>query len=202
MDRKPKKLKWGIIAFLLLLLLLLVYKFIPGENGKDNIDRQDQALAVSVHSEGFTQSFQLLLTNYHSLASALAVSDSVLANKQAKVLKIAADSLQLQDLDADTTGAIRSLAEDLSKSVSAEVDGLLAEPTLEQKRRELELISDQIWTLARALKYKGPLLYNCFTAAAFNAQGAYWLSNGKFAKDPYTGMQLEGNTVFTDSLGF
>lgn len=195
-------MKWGLLAFLLLLLLLLLYKFIPGNESIEIKDRQDQALAVSPHSDGFQQSFQLLLNNYHALAVALSVSDSTLANKNAQLLKQSADSLQLKELDADTTGAIRTLAEDLSKSLSAEAEGLIAEPSLEQKRRELELITEQLWTLARALKYKGTVLYNCFTSGAFNAQGAYWINNGKLTKDPYTGMPLEGNTVLTDSLGF
>ena len=187
MNNNRQRLKWVFITLVLIIILLLVYKYLPGKEEGPVADRQDQALTVTPGSAGFYQSFNALLDRYEGLVSALAVSDTVQANREALLLVTAADSLHLDELNADTTGAIRSLAEDLSKSISAEGQGLIAEKELEQKRRGLELISDQLWNLTRALQFKGGKLYYYFTSKAFNGQGSYWISRGTQEKDPFTG---------------
>jgi hypothetical protein len=202
MNNKPKKLKWAFIVLFLILVLLLFFKYLSGENEEAPKDRQEQALTITSHSKGFQDSFKLLLDHYEKLLQSLAQSDSTAANKAAHLLLKSADSLDLNDFNSDTTGAIQSLAADLRGSISAESQGLISETSLEQKRRALELISDQIWNLARALHYEMEQLYYYQTSKAFNGQGAYWISRGKMENDPFTGEPILSNSVLTDSLRF
>lgn len=202
MNNNYKKLKWVLITLVLLLMLLLAYKYLPGKEEVAVNGREDQALTLAPGSQSFNSSFNKLLDHYEAISLALSIADTAKANQEAALLVLAADSLNLEELKADTTGALKSLAQDLSKSISAEGQGLSAETGLVQKRRELELISDQIWNLARALQFKGAKIYYYLTSKAFDGQGSYWISRGTQEKDPFTGEMVTGNSVITDSLNF
>ncbi|HEX4374277.1 MAG TPA: hypothetical protein VHZ50_13330, partial [Puia sp.] len=123
-------------------------------------------------------------------------------------IKQRADSLPMKQLKADST--IVLTAQNLAGSVSNEVNGFVGEPTIEQKRREFNMITDELYNLIRTVRYDGETIYHERCPMAFNeTEEGFWLSNTSKIINPYLGNKhpkyngkMVGCGEVVDSLDF
>lgn len=163
---------------------------------------KDAPVAIAKNSPEFDASFNKLLTAYFQLKNALVASDTAKANAGADLLHIAADSLKVNEIQGDSTGAIKTIALDFAATVSASAKGLLGETSIEEKRKEFELITDALWNLTRTVKFTGRKIYYQFCPMALNDKGAFWMSEVAEINNPYFGEEMLHCGSTEDSLDY
>lgn len=190
------------LAILALAVIAIGLYFLVFRKPQKVEHEKDKPLAIKENTTGFKHSFDTLLSAYFDLTTALFSEDSVKINQAAGNLKLAADSLHTDDIQGDSTGALKATARDYALTISGSASGILGEKEVEGKRKELELITSALWDLIRTVKYTNQKVYYQFCPMAFDNKGAYWLSNNAAIRNPYFGskMPICGNTQ--DSLDY
>lgn len=168
---------------------LLIYSFLGKKSESKEVHQQP--VAMGKKTDGFNQSFNLLLNSYYNLKDALVESDTVKANKAAAELGVLADSLNVNDIKGDSSAdVIRETADNFAGTISGSARGLAGEKDLEAKRKEFQMISDVLWSLTRTVQYDGGKVYYQHCPMAFDNQGAYWLSSSSEIRNPYFGHKM------------
>ncbi len=157
---------------------------------------------VSKHTAAFNSSFSALLSGYYELKDALVASDTAKANLAAAKMGAAADSVKLNEISNDSTGAIAATAADYTKTLSDLSKTLRSASDLEAKRKEFQMVSDAMYDLVRTVQYDEQVVYHQYCPMAFDNQGAYWLSNSSDIKNPYFGKKMLVCGEVKDSLNF
>ncbi len=147
------------------------------------VETPSPVFGESLNSEAFNQSFSELLANYFSLKDNFITENDTAIAQYAKKLMVAADSLKINELKADS--ALISTANTYAMGISSEIKGLLGETSMVEKRREFQLVGDQLYDLIKTVRYDKALIYHDFCPMAFNEQGAFWLSNSAEIRNPY-----------------
>jgi hypothetical protein len=183
-----KKVIIGVVV--IALVGFAVYKFAfssKGENGKP-AEPVQQPLAVSKNSDVFNQSFEKMLTAYLELKNALIEYDTVAANTAAGTLAIVSDSLKVDELKGDTTGAIKEMAANYAGTIVGSSKALAGEKELGKKKTEFRMISDALYDLVRTVKYDRQKIYHQHCPMAFNdTEEAWWISTSNKVENPYLG---------------
>jgi Cu(I)/Ag(I) efflux system membrane fusion protein len=190
-----------LVVLILGAAYLVYWKWFKGEDNNAGTD-STQPLTVQINSGVFNISFDKMLNSYYSLKDGLVAEDTVKVNSAASQLVQFADSLALDEIKGDSTGDIKSTALNFTGTIAGSSKALAAEPTLEAKRKEFEMITDALYNLIRVVKYDGNKVYYLFCPMAFDDKGAYWLSNESQIRNPYFGKKMLtcGNVV--DSLHY
>ena len=195
-------MKKVLIAILLLAAVGYGGYYFFGNKEKKSGDPDPEPLAINKNSGAFNESYQQLMTGYYNLKDALVASDSVKANNASKELIRYADSLEIDEIQGDSTGVIKETARTFTGTISGSAQALVKETTLEAKRKEFEMISDALWSLTRTVRYDGEKVYYQYCPMAFNNKGAYWLSNQATIRNPYFGDEMLECGQVEDSLDY
>ncbi len=159
------------------------------------------ALGKSANPTAFNLPFDTLLNNYYGLKDGLVdEKDSETINTWARALMVSVDSLPVTKLKADSTLINTITAHTLS--ISSELKGLIGEAGMEEKRKEFQIVSDQLYDLIRAVQYDRTIIYHVYCATAFTDQGAYWLSKTRQIRNPYIPKKMIGCGEIKDSIYF
>jgi hypothetical protein len=171
---------------------------------------KQEALTVSKNTPAFNESFEKVLSAYFSLKTALTEYDTVAANTAAGRLSVAADSLDTEQIQGDTTGAIQEMAKNYAGTITGSATALIGETDIIKKKTEFKMISDALYDLVRTVKYDRQKLYHQHCPMAFNdTEEAWWISTSNKIENPYLGKKhpkykgamLECGDI-TDSLDF
>ena len=179
---------------------LVFFTACGGKSKKTEEVKKGEPLAASKNSNEFNDKFTSLLNNYYSLKDALASSNDTLAALQAKALVTGADNLNLKEVKADSS--IIEMANQYVGAVSSEARALAGEPTLEEKRKSFQMISDNMYDLVRTVHFDKETVYHQFCPMAFNDAGAFWLSPSADIKNPYLGKKMLTCGEVKDSIDF
>ena len=177
------------IFLYLILLLIGIIRFLFFSNGRSGqSDPKPQPLTVSKHSTVFNQSIQLMLNAYYQMTEAFVNWDTVAINKYGTDLKTALDSLQINELQKDT--AIYLTALDPLANAKTEVNSILTDPSISEKRGSLNILSDNIRSLLVIVKYDQAKIYwqECPMAFGEDTPGN-WLSKTIDVRNPYFGIK-------------
>lgn len=156
---------------------------------------------VASYSEAFESSFEKVLNDYYALRDALVASDTAATNKSASALIQSADDLKWDELkSADTNNIIIPTAQTYTSDLKSESEGLLGESDLEAKRKAFQMISGNMFDLARTIRYSKHKIYLLHCPMAFNNTGADWLSNATDIKNPYFGEKMLTCGAVKDSV--
>lgn len=196
-------------AFLLILVLALAlgitYLVLHKSNSDSNKPvEKDPALLVGSKTSAFNRSIASVLTAYFELSEAFFNSDTSRISTAAKNLSVTVDSIRFDQFKADSSLILTAVS--VAQSIPSEITGLLGEKTMDQKKREFNMITADLYSLVRAVKYDGSVLYymSCATAFADSTEGD-WLSKSIVISNPYTGKNSPGSAVcgeIRDSLHF
>jgi Protein of unknown function (DUF3347) len=178
----------GLIMLCAVVLLLtgLVRYFILGSGGGALPAKGPKPvpLSVSKHSEKFNISFESVLTGYFSLTDAFVKNDTAAINAGSNVLKLALDSFKIEELKADSL--IYQTALQPYENVKAEVAAIAANPSVEEKKASLNVLSNELFSLMSTAKYDLTKLYwqECGKAFGEDKPGN-WFSKTEKSENPY-----------------
>lgn len=167
----------------------------PGEETK-----KDEPLAQGTNSSDFNAKFSNFLNNYYHLKDAFVLSNNEMAVTSANLLVKSADSLDLKEVNADSS--IVEMVKGYVQTVSAESKALSQEKDIEAKRKSFQMISDAMYDLVRTVHFDKEVVYHQFCPMAFNDAGAYWLSSTADIKNPYYGKKMLTCGEVKDSIDF
>lgn len=183
-------------AFLLIVVLavalgvtyLVLHK---SDSNKGKPVEKDPALAVGSKTSAFNRSIDSVLNGYFELSNAFYNNDTTLISVAAKKLSVAVDSIRFDQLKADSSLIMTAVS--VAQSIPSEITGLTGEKTIEQKKREFNMITADLYSLIRAVKYDGAVIYyiSCPTAFADSTEGD-WLSKTDVVSSPYSGKNSTG----------
>jgi hypothetical protein len=209
----PKFVKTFCMKKLVLLIIifalagLLAYKLFS-HNAPPVAEKKDQPLSIGKNTGVFNTAFAGVMSDYYALKDALVDWDSTKAGEIAHGLALRTDSLPFRELKADTN--IIATAKTFAAGVSSEANGLAGETSIEQKRREFNMITEQLYDLVRTVKYDGEIIYHVKCPMAFNeSEEAWWLTDNSKIINPYLGRKhpkykekMLGCGEINDSLNF
>src|SRR6478609_5883051 len=178
-------------AFLLIVVLALalgITYLVLHKSDSDNnkTAEKDPALLVGSKTSAFDRSITSVLTSYFELSDAFFNSDTSRISAAAKNLSMTVDSIRFDQFKADSS--LKLTAVSVAQSIPSEIVGLLGEKNMEQKKREFNMITADLYSLIRAVKYDGNVIYymSCATAFTDSSEGA-WLSKSTVISNPYSG---------------
>lgn len=195
-------MKKGIITVVILAVLGFAAYKIWGGSGNKPAGEKQKPLTIAENTGAFNQSFQKLLQSYYAVKDALVASDDAKASTAALELVRAAEGLKLDEIQGDTSGAIKSTAQVDVGTIIGSAKALAGEKDLAAKRTEFKVIADALYSLFRIVKYSGQKIYWQYCPMAFNNQGANWVSSEKEIKNPYFGSEMLNCGEVVDSLDY
>lgn len=149
------------------------------------------SLAVSKHSDEFNQSMNSLMTVYYNLTEAYVNWDTMAINRNSADLKAAVEILKVEEMKKDS--AIYPTVESQWGMLKSEIDGMIADVELKDKKESLNMLSQQLFDLLRIVKYDAAKVFYQECPMALNDYGssAYWLSTEAAddkRRNPYLGL--------------
>jgi Protein of unknown function (DUF3347) len=187
----------AVLALALGITYLVLHK---SDSGNDKPAEKDPALSVGSKTSAFNRSIAIVLTGYFDLSDAFFTNDSSLISNAAKKLSLAVDSIRFDQFKADSSLILTAIS--VAQSIPPEIVGLRGEKTMEQKKREFNMITADLYSLIRAVKYDGSTIYymSCPTAFTDSTEGD-WLSRTITIANPYSGKNDPNNKTETPDCG-
>jgi hypothetical protein len=183
-------------AFLLIVVLALALGITylvlhKSDSDSNKAVEKDPALLVGSKTSAFNRSIASVLNAYFELSDAFFNSDTTRISVAAKNLSLTVDSIRFDQFKADSSLILTAVT--VAQSIPPEILGLLGEKTLEQKKREFNMITADLYSLIRAIKYDGNVIYymSCATAFTDSTEGD-WLSKTTVIANPYFGKNNSG----------
>ncbi|GGH70691.1 putative ATP-grasp superfamily ATP-dependent carboligase [Filimonas zeae] len=178
-------MKKGLIVVLVLVAAGVAAWFLLKKEDKPEPPKQ-QPLAISKNSETFNQAFNTLLENYYSLQNAFVEWDTASTAKAAAVLAASAEKIPFSELKGDTM--IVATARSFAESIAAEAGTVISAAGIEEKRRSFYNLSENLYNLARTVKYDKAVVYHVKCPMAFNdTEEAFWIASENKVENPYLG---------------
>src|SRR5690606_6363972 len=147
---------------------------------------KEQPVAVSKHSPEFNQQFGSLIDHYYQLTEAFVNWDASAIDMAASNVLTSMDSLTMDDLKKDTL--IFETANSYWKNARQAVQNIQGNDDLEEKRRSLNVLSDNLYNLVRTVRYDQAKLYWQQCPIAFNdTESGFWLSQNDAVRKQYHG---------------
>ena len=180
-----------VVTLLIVILIgIIVWKFIFPKKDTDQTPKP-QGLIVSKHTDSFNQSMQAAMDSYYKLTEAFVNWDTTNINSSLSQLKVAVDSIHIQEMEKDT--AIYPTVQGQWESIKAEVVGMQADTGIYAKREALNMLSQQLFDLLRIVKYDAAKVFyqECPMALNNYESSAFWLSTeseNKSRRNPYLGL--------------
>ena len=177
-----------ILAIILLITGLVRYFVFPGNGGSSHSGNKPQPIAVSKHSDIFNNSVEDVLNAYYQLTEGFVNWDTTAINKAGYELRTALDSLKLGELKKDSI--IYQTALDPYNNAKIELASILADPSMDEKRGSLNILSDNLRNLLVIVKYDRAKVYWQECPMAFGEERpGNWLSKTDAVRNPYQGIK-------------
>ncbi len=177
----------GLIMLIAILLLLVGLTRNIFFSRKESHETEPKALPITVseHSDNFNLSLENVLNAYYNMTDAFSKDDVTAINKSGAELKIALDSLKIDELQKDTL--IYQTALDPLANAKVELTSILADPSIDEKKGSLNIFSDHLYTFIRIVRYDIAVLYWLECTSAFGEdKPGYWISKTEESSNPYT----------------
>ncbi len=172
-----------LFAILLLILGLLRYYVFP-ENNSHAPSAKLTPVKVSKHSEAFNISMEKMLDDYIALTTSFGQGDTSTIREKARGLQLSVDSFRIRELEVDTL--IYQTALQPFENMKAELASILADPSMEEKRGSLNVLSSEFYSLLNTVRYDLAKLYwlECPNAFGEDRPGN-WISKTEQSGNPY-----------------
>lgn len=139
-------------------------------------------LLATFSAKAANPSLSQLLSLYYDVKNALVSSDASTASAKAAEFVKAINSVDMSTLSADEHKAFMPLQRNLSEDAAA----IAASTDLSVQREKFKTFSNNIYTLAKAVKLSADPVYQLYCPM----QKSYWLSGEAAVKNPYYGKKM------------
>lgn len=172
-------------AFILLLIGVARYLFLPSGGGSSDSGPKPVPIAVSKHSDVFNRSMEDVLASYINLSNAFAGNDTSAIAKAGSQFKNSLDSFKVEELKADTL--IYQTALQPFENVKSETASVISDPSINEKRGSFNILSNELFSLLSTIRYDLAKLYWHECEKAFGeGNPGNWLSKNEEEKtNPY-----------------
>ncbi len=185
-----KNTKWigGLtmfFAFILLLIGVARYLFLPSGGGSSDTGPKPVPIAVSKHSDVFNRSMEDVLASYINLSNAFAGNDTSAIAKAGSQFKNSLDSFKVEELKADTL--IYQTALQPFENVKSETASVISDPSINEKRGSFNILSNELFSLLSTIRYDLAKLYwhECEKAFGEGNPGNWLSKNEEEKNNPY-----------------
>ncbi|RIJ34332.1 DUF3347 domain-containing protein [Pontibacter oryzae] len=137
-------------------------------------------------AEPFQTQVEELVGEYMKMKDALVNSNTEATQAAAKEVLRVAQAMPLGTLTTDE----KAFAEEHTAEVITSADKIANATDLDEQRGNLELLSEAVFSLAKAFGAADGELYYQHCPMALNGDGGYWLSSDKAIRNPYFGEQM------------
>lgn len=186
---------------LLITTLIFLFSCNSSEKKAESSPVEERAEGIVSYSEVFDASFENVLNRYYALRDALVASDAAAADNAANGLIQSVGELKWDELKSfDTSNIIIPTAQTYTGGIDSESKGLVGETDIENKRKSFQMISGNLFDLARTVRYGRHKLYLLHCPMAFDNAGADWLSSTTDIKNPYFGDKMLTCGAVKDSV--
>lgn len=179
--------KAPVIAIILLLAgAAAAWFFILRKTDATERQKGEPHLVQSHYSDALVHSFENMLDAYYKMNEGFVNWESDTVARYSFELKVALDSLQVEELKSDS--ALYTKASGEIAHIKAELEGLIRDSTLDEKRGSLNLMSKLMFELLNTVRYDAAKVYYQECPMAFNDEvSGYWLSPTRAVRNPYLG---------------
>jgi murein L,D-transpeptidase YcbB/YkuD len=175
-----------LLLLAIVVAVFILWKFVFAKK-EEKEEPKTEAIAVSKHSKGFNESIAATLNSYYTLTDAFVNWDSSKVNTQVNDLKQKLGTINLNELKKDSN-AILATAQSFIVNAQGNTSDIEQSPSMEQKRRALNNLTDNLYNFLRTVKYDASKLYLQECPMAFNdTEAGQWLSKTEEIKNPYLG---------------
>ena len=176
----------GLLIVLLLISAGLIWFVFFRKQATDNAEEKQLPVTMSKHSGEFNNSFNALISEYYQLTESFVNWDVPAIQTNTTAVLQSLDSLQMDDLRKDTL--IFETANSYWTNAKQAVQNMQQKENLEDKRRSLNTLSENLYNLVRTVRYDQAKLYWQQCPMAFNdTESAFWLSETETVRNPYLG---------------
>lgn len=185
-------MKRVLVVILILVIALIGAWYFGLFKKKEKAEaKADNSLQVSKHSQGFSASVSKALNDYYALTESFVNWETVKINTSLAAFKVSVDSIPITEMQKDS--AIYETARTTWESVKADIHGMQLDTSLAERRADLTMLSDNLFTLLRVVKYDLAKVYyhECPMALNNYESSAFWLSasgDNKGRRNPYLGL--------------
>jgi Protein of unknown function (DUF3347) len=175
-----------VIPVLMLTIVIAVWFLFFNKNKTAAPEEKVQAITVSAHSDVFNKSLEPMMVSYFALSEAFVNWDTNAVTKSSLELKTALDSLKITEIQKDTL--IYESALGTLDNLKTELTGLIAESTIDKKRVDFNMLSQNLYDFLRTIRYDESKLYFQECPMAFDDdKPGNWLSTTSVVRNPYLG---------------
>lgn len=137
-------------------------------------------------SEPMQTQIEQLVDQYMKLKDALVASDAQAAQAAANEVVTVAKAMPVATLTTDE----KAYAEEKTQEVISSATSIASANDLAAQRENLELLSESVFSLAKAFNAAEGNLYYQHCPMAMNNKGGYWLSSNEEIRNPYFGESM------------
>jgi hypothetical protein len=172
-----------IIAVIVILTWILFKK--PGQEE----GQKQKPIAVSKHTAAFNSTISNSLNSYSDLTESFVNWDSLNVKQKANGLKVKLDSINLSELQKDSSG-IYQTAQSFLADAKINLDSMAASNGITSQRLSLNALTQNLYDFLRVVKYDLSKLYLQECPMAFNneTEPGVWLSKVSTIHNPYMGI--------------
>ncbi|MBI2729576.1 MAG: DUF3347 domain-containing protein [Sphingobacteriales bacterium] len=175
-----------VIPVLLAAIIVAAWFLFFNKKKAEVVDEKLQAITVSKHSDAFNKSISPVMTAYFALTTGFVNWDTVAVAKASAELKTTLDSLKITELQKDTV--IYESALGPLDNIKTELAGLIGDETIEKKRQDFNMVSQNLYDFLRTIRYDNSKLYFQECPMAFDDEKpGNWLSTEAESNNPYLG---------------
>jgi hypothetical protein len=176
-----------VLAIVLLLAAAAVtWFFIFKKNEKSGTLDTENTVIQSRHSEELNQSFTGMIEAYYRMSEGFVNWETDTVAKYSLELKSVLDNLNIDELKTDSLTFTKASGE--IGNIKAELEGIINDPTLDEKRGSLNIMSKLLFDLLTTIRYDAAKIYYQECPMAFNDDiPGYWLSPTGAVRNPYLG---------------
>jgi len=181
-----------ILLVVLIIILAIAgyvwYQFSHNKGGGFE-GEQAQKLEIKSATPQFDAGIKNMMTAYFTMKDAFVNADTAAAKAACTTLIKSIDSVKLDELKKDTSGLVTTI-QPLIGDVQANAISILAQPNITEMRKDFHQVNQQLFSLLKAINYKGEKIYWEVCPMAFDGdKEAYWLDtkSGAARNNPYLG---------------
>ena len=186
------------------LLVIALFALVACKNGENKYPANDSATSVALtkgsNTDALSTGLSNLMTDYYKLKNSFVKEDTSEIKLNALQLSKDAAIVPVKQMKADVT--IIENANVSIQSIIAQIQGLNGEASLEDKRKDFQTMSEQLYDLLRIIQYDKEVVYHFNCTKAFNDNGANWLDNSSKVENPYMPKLTPKCGDILDSLDF